>query len=99
MTSDAKKINTNVYIYVPMGTQISIKLSDRMYTSAKLYAERHGFDSLQDMIRELIRLRVFEHEEEFFGGISTAMASESSLAKDWLSEEEEEAWKHLQKGR
>jgi len=28
-------------------------------------------------------------------GISTYIMSESSLAKDWLTEEEEEAWKHL----
>lgn len=28
-------------------------------------------------------------------GISPYIMSESSLAKDWLTEEEEEAWKHL----
>ena len=47
-----------------MGTQISIQLSDRMYSSAKVYAEMHGFDSLQDFIREIVRERLFEREYE-----------------------------------
>jgi hypothetical protein len=28
-------------------------------------------------------------------GILTALASEKALAKDWLSKEEDEAWKNL----
>jgi len=80
-----------------MGTQISLKLSDRIYTSAKIYAETHGFDSLQDFIRELIREHLFEGEHESYGGLSTYLASEESLARSWLSPEEDEAWTHLQK--
>ena len=49
-----------------MGTQISLKLSDRVYSSAKIYSETHGFDTLQDFIRELIRERLFEGEIEGF---------------------------------
>lgn len=79
-----------------MSTQISIQLSDRMYSSAKVYSEMHGFDSLQDFIREIVRERLFERESEVFGGLSTYMASEESLARNWLSPEEEDAWAHLQ---
>ncbi len=78
-----------------MGTQISIKLSDKMFDSAKDYAEIHGFDSLQDFIRETLREKLFE--EENLDGRLTYLASEKSLARDWLSKEEDEAWAHLQK--
>ena len=81
-----------------MSTQISLKLSDRVFSSAKIYSEIHGFDSLQDFIRELIREKLFEKETEAFGGFYTYLASEDSLAKSWLSREEDEAWEHLQKG-
>ena len=47
-----------------MGTQISLKLSDKIYSSAKVYAETHGFNTLQDFIRELIREKLFEREDE-----------------------------------
>jgi len=30
-------------------------------------------------------------------GINTALASEKSLAKNWLTSEEDEAWKYLEK--
>ena len=80
-----------------MGTQISLKLSERVFSSAKIYSEVHGFDSLQDFIRELIREKLFEGETEVFGGFSTYLASEDSLARSWLSPEEDEAWTHLQK--
>ena len=80
-----------------MGTQISVKLSDMMFSSAKVYAQTYGFDTLQDFIRELIRERLFEREFEVFGGFSTYKASEESLARYWLSPEEDKAWAHLQK--
>lgn len=80
-----------------MSTQLSLQLSDRIFSSAKDYADVHGFDTLQEFIRELIRERLFERELELFGGFSTYMASEESLARHWLSPEEDEAWDHLQK--
>ena len=80
---------------VYMGTQISLKLSERMMSSAKSYAEIYGFGSLQDFIREVLREKLFE--EEVFGGKHTYLASEKSLAKNWMKKEEDEAWAHLQK--
>lgn len=43
-----------------------------------------------------IKKTLFE-EEENIGGFFISIASENSLAKNWLSKEEEKAWKHLQK--
>ena len=34
-----------------MGTQISLKLSEKMFDTAKSYAELHGYDNIQDFIR------------------------------------------------
>ncbi|MFO8077964.1 MAG: hypothetical protein R6U21_04930 [Thermoplasmatota archaeon] len=94
---ETRTLNTILYIFVFMGTQISLKLSERMFSSAKKYSKRHGFDSLQDFIRELLRERLFEREAEVFGGFSTYKASEEALARTWLSKEEDKAWEHLQK--
>ena len=78
-----------------MGTQISIKLSEKMFDNAKNYAEVHGYDNLQDFIREILREKLFE--EENLTGKLTYFASEKSLARNWLLKEEDEAWAHLQK--
>lgn len=80
-----------------MSTQISLKLTDKMFGVAKNFAEVKGFDTLQDFIRELMREKLFEDEEEFISGLLTSKASEKALAKAWLSKDEDKAWKHLQK--
>lgn len=79
-----------------MSIQISLKLSDNMLKSAKKYAEEHGYDNLQDFIREVVREKLFEDDEKM-RGIYTYLASEKSLGRNWLRKEEDEAWKHLQK--
>ena len=79
-----------------MGTQISLKLSDKMFILAKKYAENKGYDNLQDFIREILREKLFE-EKEAMGGLLTYKASEAALAKTWLTKEEDDAWNHLQK--
>ncbi|MBS3168282.1 hypothetical protein J4216_04105 [Candidatus Woesearchaeota archaeon] len=79
-----------------MGTQISLKLPDNLFDYAKEYSESHGFSNLQEFIRELIREKLFDGENSKVGGIYTSIASEASLAKNWLTKEEDEAWFHLQ---
>lgn len=78
-----------------MSTQISLKLSDKLFDTAKQYAEQKGYENLQDFIRETIREKLFEEEE--MKGIHTYLASEAALARNWLSQEEDKAWQHLQK--
>lgn len=78
-----------------MSEQINLKLSDVMLSTAKRHVKLYGFNSLQDFIRETLREKLFE--QEAFGGIHTYKAAESSLAKNWLRKEEDEAWAHLQK--
>lgn len=78
-----------------MGTQISLKLSDKLLAAAKKHAKGQGYDNLQDFIRETLRKRLFEMED--VNGMNTYKASEASLAKNWLKKEEDKAWKHLQR--
>ena len=40
-----------------------------------------------------------EDSETGFSAGETALLSEETLAEDWIREEEEEAWKHLQPGQ
>lgn len=80
-----------------MDKQINIKLSEKIFDDAINYAENHGYDNLQDFIREILREKLFE--EESLSGKLTYLASEKSLAKNWLLKEEDEAWAHLQKAK
>ena len=90
---------TTTYLNVSMNTQVNVKLSEKMAKSARKYADSHGFDTIQDLIRELLREKLFECEEKQPSGLATYKASESALAKRWLTKEEDDAWKHLQEGR
>ncbi len=76
-----------------MSIQISLKLSDKMFETAKDYADNMGYDTLQDFIRETMRKKLFEE----VSGMMTYKASEESLAKNWMDPKEDKAWEHLQK--
>ena len=80
-----------------MTNQINLKLSDKMFALAKKYSENLGFDSLQDFIRSTLREKLFDKNDESISGLYTLIASEKSLAKNWLTKEEDEAWVHLEK--
>ena len=97
LETESKNINTNEYLFVRMGTQISLKLSDKMFDSAKNFAEEKGFDTLQDFIRETLREKLFEQSNDKLKGIQTYKASEKTLAKRWSTAKEAKAWNHLQK--
>jgi len=59
------------------------------------HVEDKGYENLQDFIRETLREKLFEDEE--INGMQTYLASIPSLAKNWISREEDEEWAHLQK--
>ncbi|MFH0713789.1 MAG: hypothetical protein V1644_02880 [Candidatus Micrarchaeota archaeon] len=45
---------------------------------------------------EVLRMGLFKLNDQYnLAGKDFAIASEKSLAKDWLSKEDELAWKHL----
>jgi Arc/MetJ-type ribon-helix-helix transcriptional regulator len=43
-----------------MNTQINIRLPEKMLVSARDYAEKHGFSTMQEFVKELMREKLFE---------------------------------------
>ena len=43
-----------------MNTQINLRLPEKMLVSAQTYVEKHGFNTVQDLIKELMREKLFE---------------------------------------
>ena len=43
-----------------MTTQINIRMTDQMVTSASEYAQKHGFSNVQELIKESLREKLFE---------------------------------------
>ena len=46
-----------------MNTQINVRLPEKVLMSAQTYAEEHGFNSIQEFIKEAIREKLFEKPE------------------------------------
>jgi hypothetical protein len=45
-----------------MGTQINIRLSEKLLETASTYALRNGYTNVQEFIKETIRKRLFEED-------------------------------------
>jgi len=43
-----------------MNTQINLRLPETMLISVQDYVQKHGFNTIQDFIKELIREKLFE---------------------------------------
>ncbi|MBD3319336.1 hypothetical protein GF342_05500 [Candidatus Woesearchaeota archaeon] len=43
-----------------MNEQINLRLPDKMVNSARKYAKKHGFSTVQEFIKELLRETLFE---------------------------------------
>lgn len=41
-------------------TQINVRLSDQLLDSASTYAQKHGFDNVQELIKSTLREKLFE---------------------------------------
>ena len=42
-----------------MNTQINVRLPEKMIVLAQTYAEKHGFNTMQEFIKELMREKLF----------------------------------------
>lgn len=42
-----------------MGTQINLRLSEELLVKAQEYSNKHGFDNVQEFIKETLRERLF----------------------------------------
>ena len=43
-----------------MNKQINLRLSEKIFNVAQLYAKEHGFMNVQEFVRELIRDKLFD---------------------------------------
>ena len=73
-----------------MNTQINLRLSERMLNSAKSYANKNGFGTVQEFIKETVREKLFEkpeiNKDEL---ILVKKLAEISLKKNLFGTEEE----------
>ena len=47
-----------------MNTQINLRLPEKLLISARAYSKKNGFGTLQEFIKETIREKLFEDEED-----------------------------------
>ena len=45
-----------------MNKQVNVRLSDELLTEAKEYAKAHGYGTVQDLMKEMLREKVFGTE-------------------------------------
>ncbi|MDP2749800.1 MAG: hypothetical protein Q8O89_03135 [Nanoarchaeota archaeon] len=45
-----------------MNTQINLRLPEKLLTSATVYAEKNGYGTVQDFVRETLRERLFDEK-------------------------------------
>ena len=45
-----------------MNEQIIIRLTEKMITTCESYIQKHGFSSIQELIKELLREKLFEEQ-------------------------------------
>lgn len=46
-----------------MNTQVNVRMPEKMLTSAQIYAEEHGYGTVQEFIKETVREKLFEETE------------------------------------
>jgi hypothetical protein len=74
--------------------QINLKLPINFVKIAEDYAKKFGFRNIQELATASMRDKIF-NEKKVSESLLTAIASEKTLAKDWLTKEEDEIWKDL----
>lgn len=74
--------------------QINLKLPENFVKAAEDYAKKFGFKNIQELAASSMREKIFA-KREMNENMIPALMSEQALAKDWLTKEEDEAWKDL----
>ena len=61
-----KSAQNLIYQKIPkdiMNTQINLRLPEKLLISAKKYSEKNGFSSIQELIKETLREKLFPEPE------------------------------------
>ena len=76
--------------------QINLKLPENFVEAAESYAKNFGFRNIQELAATSMREKIFRVESFAEKELREAVfADEKSLAENWLSEEDNQAWKDL----
>jgi len=76
--------------------QINLKLPKNFVHAAESYAKNFGFRNIQELAATSMREKIFRVESPAEKELrETIFADEKLLAENWLSEEDNEAWKDL----
>ena len=76
--------------------QINLKLPKDFVDAAENYAKNFGFRNIQELAAASMREKIFRVESLAEKELREAIfADEKLLAKNWLSEEDNKAWKDL----
>lgn len=46
-----------------MNTQINLRISDKLLKNAQIYAKTHGFENIQELIKQMLRERLFAYQD------------------------------------
>ena len=76
-------------------TNITLSIEDSVYKKMKDYSEIKWSEFVRKMIQQRVEALESLEKSKNREGILTMIASEKVLAKNWLSKEDEEAWKDL----
>ncbi len=71
--------------------QINLKLPQNLVEAAEDYAKKFGFRNIQELAASSMREKIFAEREVS----ENIFADEGLLAQNWLSEEDNQAWKDL----
>jgi len=76
--------------------QINLKLPKSFIDAAERYAKNFGFRNIQELAAASMREKIFREELQSQKELRKSIfADEKLLAENWLSKEDNEAWKGL----
>lgn len=71
-----------------MNEQINIRLPEKMTALAQVYANKHGFSNIQELIRELLRRVLYEELSPEESVLVKKLLSQTEKKGLWASEAE-----------
>ena len=80
-----------------MNTQINLRLPEKVLTSAASYAERHGYSTIQEFIKETLREKLFEEPKISKAELALVKKLAEVTEKKNLYGTEEELFKKLRR--
>lgn len=59
---ESKHLNMEMVSIDTMNRQINLRMPDKLFNSAKKYAKKHGYSTVQEFIKEIVREKLYGPE-------------------------------------